>query len=189
MPRNDFLSPLLSFFELTRVLLLAVALIIIVLAVVAVPLPVSGKSMQPNFQTGQVVLVRRLNPQNSSAIKRGDVVAAKFPADPNHTKLIKRVLGLPGDTIYASQGVIFINGLKIDESVYAPIIGAPPYEEKAALTLNDGEYFLVGDNRPGSSDSRLWGAVQRRDIQGKVAFVIWPPRLAHFVDAVGYSSL
>lgn len=176
----------ISFFDLTKVVILVFVLAVVAVMVLGVPLPVSGQSMEPNFKSGQVVVVERLSFAGSKEIKRGDVVAAKFPADPAKTKLIKRVIGLPGETVHAQEGKIFIDGTELNETIYAPLYGAPPYVEQAAVTLKEGEYFLAGDNRPGSSDSRLWGAVQQSDIQGKVAFVIWPLGAMSYVDRVSY---
>lgn len=161
-------------------------MVIFVLAVViavslGVPLPVNGESMKPNFTSGEVVFVERLSRLRNEPLKYGQVVAAKFPADPQKTRLIKRVLGLPGDTISAQNGVITRNGELLSES-YAVITGAAPYTEATAVTLGAGEYFLVGDNRPGSSDSRLWGAVQESDIQGRVVMVLFPFSALRFVN-------
>ncbi len=142
------------------------------IVLVGVPLFVDGVSMKPNFHSGELVIIERVS-YLSGLIKRGDVVAATFPGDPKHTRLIKRIAGLPGETIHIESGKIFVNGLELAEP-YKPIIATPPYQEIDSITLKSDEYFLAGDNRPGSSDSRLWGPVARADIQGRAAFVIWP---------------
>jgi len=132
-----------------------------------------------------VVIVEHVSFSGSKQIQRGDVVAAKFPADPDHTKLIKRVIGLPGETVSVQDTHIFINGTPLTEP-YQPRYGIAPYDEIPSVTLKSDEYFLSGDNRPGSSDSRLWGPVTRNDILGRVSFVIFPPSLAQFVDHINY---
>jgi signal peptidase I len=129
--------------------------------------------MEPNFHNRQVVLVQRFSYANNKEIKRGDVVAAKFPADPNRTRLIKRVIGLPGEKITVKGDNFYINGELLNEK-YGRVTGEPPYTPNYETVLRPGEYYLSGDNRPGSSDSRLWGAIQRGDIQGKISFIIFP---------------
>ncbi|MBI4948071.1 signal peptidase I [Candidatus Berkelbacteria bacterium] len=162
-------------FLLKVVIILAVIAVIIIVSI-GVILPVSGKSMEPNFKSGQIVLVEKVSRLKNKPLKYGDIVAAKFPADPDKTRLIKRVLGLPGDRIYAVKGVIFRNGETITEN-YSPILGDPGYSELTEITLKEDEYFLVGDNRSGSSDSRLWGPVQKSDIQGRVILILIPLKI------------
>lgn len=183
---SRFVDATINFFDLTKVVILIAVILIAIFVVLGVPLPVSGESMQPNFQSGQVVIVERLSYAGNKTIRRGDVVAAKFPADPSSTRLIKRVLGLPGETVHAEAGRIFVDGIELVEGSYTPVFGTPPYDEQTAVTLKEDEYFLVGDNRPGSSDSRLWGAVQKSDIQGKIGFVIWPLGRVSYVDRISY---
>jgi len=176
-----------AFFELSKwVVILAVAVITFGF-LIGLPLAVSGESMLPNFQSREVVVVDRLTNLLNKPINRGDVVAARFPADPNHTKLIKRVLGLPRETVRAKDGRIFINNIELHEN-YNPIIAPAPYQEINELKLKDDEYFLVGDNRPGSSDSRLWGPVVRQDIIGRVRFVLFPASNFRFVASPFYPA-
>jgi len=185
MQSGRFLGASATFFEITKYLILVIVLVAAFFVLVGVPLFVQGVSMQPNFQTGELVVIERLSYTGSGIIQRGDVVAATFPGDPKRTRLIKRVLGLPGETISAQNGKITVNDAELTE-LYDPIFGAPPYQELERLTLKSDEYYLVGDNRPGSSDSRLWGAVARADIHGRASFVIWPPSSLRYVDRLGY---
>lgn len=171
------------FFELTKYLILAVVAVSIFLVLVGVPLLIQGQSMEPNFRSGELVVVERLSYFGSKPIKRGDVVAAVFPGDPKKTRLIKRVVGLPGETIGTVEGKISVNGIELAEP-YQPIYGVIPYQEMSELTLRREEYYLAGDNRPGSSDSRLWGAVARGDIQGRASFIIYPFGALRYVDRV-----
>ncbi|HSX41801.1 MAG TPA: signal peptidase I [Candidatus Saccharimonadales bacterium] len=185
MPGSRFSSGLINFFNLIKVAAVLIVLAVMAIVFLGVPLPVDGHSMDPNFATGELVLVQRVN-FNASKLQRGDVVAAKFPADASHTRLIKRVIGLPGDTVSAKAGVITVNGQILDESAYGPIIAAPPYQEVTNLKLGSKEYFLCGDNRPGSSDSRLWGPVQASDIQGRISFIVWPLGKLSYINHVTY---
>jgi signal peptidase I len=128
---------------------------------------VEGPSMQPNLYTGQYVLADKLayrlgNPQ------RGDVVTV-LPNLPARQEYIKRLMGLPGDTIGVRNGSLWINGGKITE----PYIAEPP-KYVGSWQLGPDEYFVMGDNRNDSDDSHIWGTVHRRAITGKVVFVYWP---------------
>lgn len=172
-----------TIFEITKYAAITVIVIILVIVFLGVPLSVSGQSMEPNFHDKEIVLVQRLSYAGSKTPKRGDVVAAKFPADAQHTRLIKRVIGLPGDKVTVSGDHYYINGELLNER-YDTVAGDPPYTPIDTVTLKAGEYFLSGDNRPGSSDSRLWGPVQRSDIEGKISFVIYPIKNLEYVLSV-----
>jgi signal peptidase I len=173
----------LNIFSLVRTALVIIVFSAVVIVFLGVPLPVSGSSMIPNFQSGELVVIEKVSYFNSKEIKRGDVVAARFPADPEKTRLIKRVIGLPGEVIELRSGDFYINGQLLEEK-YQINEGQPPYTELKQVLLRQGEYFLVGDNRPGSSDSRLWGPVQRQDIQGRAAFVLFPVQNIRYIDRV-----
>lgn len=90
---------------------------------------------------------------------------------------------MPGEKVVAKAGLIYINGNVLTEP-YGTVVGSPPYEELKELTLRQNEYYLVGDNRPGSSDSRFWGPVVTQDIIGRASFVIWPLNRVRYIDRV-----
>lgn len=169
-----------NFFDLAKYGFLIIVLLALCVALIGWPVPIKGESMLPNLNSGEVVIVEMVSYFNDRPIRRGDVVAARFPADPSHTRLIKRVVGLPGEKIAISAGKIEVNGQLLDED-YQPIIATPPYQEISGVVLGPDEYFLAGDNRPGSSDSRLWGPVVRQDILGRAAYVIYPFKEAKFI--------
>ena len=171
---SKFVDLLLNIFSFSKYFLFVLVIGIAFAVLFGLPLLVKGESMMPNFLTGEVVVVEKISYMNNKSIKRGDVVAARFPVDPDKTRIIKRVIGLPGDVVEVSGSYIFINGEQLDESSYAPNYGPPPYEEISYVKLQTDEYFLCGDNRPDSSDSRLWGPVFKEDILGRAAFTIWP---------------
>ncbi len=168
-------------FALLRNALLIILLVALIIVFFGVPLPVSGSSMVPNFQSGELVVVEKISYFGGKGVQRGDVVAARFPADPKKTRLIKRVIGLPGEFIEYRDSQFHVDGALLEEQ-YPITAGTPPYQEITSLQLKQDEYFLVGDNRPGSSDSRLWGPVQRQDIQGRAAFVLFPISQIRYVD-------
>jgi signal peptidase I len=128
---------------------------------------VNGPSMQPNLHTGQFVLADRtaylLGPP-----RRGDVVVVRPPPAPDEA-FIKRVIGLPGETVAVAGGVVRVDGRPLVE----PYIAAPP-NYAGAWTLAPDEYLVLGDNRTNSSDSHIWGPVRRDAILGKALAVYWP---------------
>ncbi len=168
-------------FELTKwiiVLVIAITMIHFFIATIAV---VDGVSMEPNFHTNQIVLVNRWN-YNFGKPARGDAVILKFPGDPDHKKYIKRIIGLPGEHVKVAGGEVYINGQKINEPFLGQGIktykldptGVPLTNEVLDVTVKPDEYFIMGDNRPNSNDSRTWGTAGRRFLIGKAMFVIWP---------------
>ena len=128
---------------------------------------VEGPSMQPGLHTGQYVLADKLAYRLGSP-QRGDVVTV-LPNLPTNQEYIKRLMGLPGDTIAVKSGALWINGGQVSE----PYI-AEPTKYIGSWHLGPDEYFVMGDNRNDSDDSHIWGSVHRRAITGKVVFVYWP---------------
>lgn len=140
---------------------------------VAQPYLVDGSSMDPTFKNGEYLIVDELsyrleNPQ------RGDVIIFRYPLDPKEF-FIKRIIGLPGETVKLTSSGTFIynkdypNGFKLNE----PYV-AFDKEISETFTLKDGEYFVMGDNRPDSADSRYWGAVPRGNIVGRPFIALFP---------------
>lgn len=117
-------------------------------------------------------------------IERGDVVVFQAPSDPDKD-FIKRVVGLPGESVTLKNGSIHINNNKLDESKYLPpniSTNAESFmDENETIHLQPGEYIVLGDNRPASSDSREWGPLKKSAIIGKAFFVYWPLNLARIV--------
>jgi signal peptidase I len=123
---------------------------------------VRGKSMEPNYVDGDVVGVNKIA-YIVSTPKRGDVIAMFFPGE-TQKRFIKRVIGLPGETIRIADGLVYVNGTLLVEGYLSPeLLTIPNLERK----LVEGEYFVLGDNRVASSDSRAWGAVPESFIIGK----------------------
>lgn len=173
MGESRFSGASINLFSLIRAALLVILVAAIFTIFIGVPLLVSGQSMEPNFESRQLVFVEKLSYANRGELKRFDVVAAKFPADPDKTRLIKRVIGLPGETVEVRNGTFLVNGTVLSEPQQVKL-GEIPYVELSKVELKADQYFLAGDNRPGSSDSRLWGPVQRTDILGKVWAILLP---------------
>lgn len=124
---------------------------------------VRGQSMMPTYRDGEVLTVNKIAYLVGSP-ERGDVVGMYFPGE-TQKRFIKRVVGLPGETVTVFQGHVFINNLPLDEGYLASTVVTLPDLKR---TLVRGEYFVMGDNRGNSSDSRAWGPVPESFIVGKV---------------------
>lgn len=153
------------------------------LAHVAQMYRIHGSSMAPTLQSGERVLVNKLGTR-LSLITRGDVVVFRDPTDPE-TVMVKRVIGIPGDTVrFLADDVEVLPGPGGDRSLttVAPVAEAsaadapvPPAGPGAvSVLLRAGDYFVIGDNRSGSSDSRHWGAISEDAIIGEAVLRIFP---------------
>ena len=129
---------------------------------------VEGTSMQPSLYNNQFVLVNKLA-YLFHAPERGDVIVFHWPQDTTKD-LIKRVIGLPGDTIVITRDTVQVNGVVLKE----PYIKEADNPQGARLVVPTNDYFVLGDNRPVSDDSRDWGYVPRSYIIGKAVLVYWP---------------
>jgi len=152
------------------------------------PFLVDGQSMEPNYHNQEFLLVDRISYKLTKP-KRGQVVIFLFPQDPKED-YIKRLIGLPGETITIQNSQVFINGQKLNE----------PYLQDATTTLTDldatlrktlgpDEYFVLGDNRAHSSDSREWGVLPKKNIVGRAWFIIYPFKDAGWVQNPQYVYL
>lgn len=159
-------------------LVVALAIALVIRFFVAAPYIVSGSSMEPNFDNWNYLIVDRIA-YRFSPPQRGDVVVLNLPEDTSRA-LIKRIIGLPGDTVQISgaEPVITIvndahpSGFKLAE----PYISPSNYGggTNISVTLGTNEYFVLGDNRRVSADSRIWGILPRADIVGRVLLRLYP---------------
>jgi signal peptidase I len=109
--------------------------------------------------------------------QRGDIMIFRYPKDP-HKDYIKRVIGLPGDTVMVMDGLVYVNGDALQEDY----IAEAPNTAYPATVVPENSYFVMGDNRNHSSDSRVWGMVPRQNIEGRALFVFWPFTRAKLLD-------
>ncbi len=126
-------------------------------------------SMQPNLHEGEYVIVDKVS-YGFGQPQRGEIVVLKNPSV-GQPDLIKRVIGLPGETIEVRGGSVYINGQPLTE----PYIKPPMGQEQAPVTLQADQYFVMGDNRSNSEDSRRFGARPISDIVGRAWIIYWPP--------------
>lgn len=159
--------------ETLRYALVAAIIIIPIRMYVAQPFVVSGNSMYPTFHNGEYLIVDELS-KYVGEYRRGDVVILRYPNDPSKY-FIKRVIGLPGETVTVRSGVVSITSSTQTE----PLVLEEPYvkntkSENLSRTLDAEEYFVMGDNRAQSSDSRVWGPVPTRLMDGKALVRLFP---------------
>ncbi len=128
--------------------------------------------MEPNFQNGNYLVVDIVSYRFESP-SRGDVIVFHYPGN-RALFYIKRIIGLPGDTINLSDGEISVNGEKLDEKYIPQGIETDAFS-KSEFILSGDQYFVMGDNRVASFDSRSWGPLDKKDIVGVVKFRVWPP--------------
>jgi signal peptidase I len=128
---------------------------------------IDGNSMNPTLLNGEYLLISNFAYQLDEP-ERGDIIVFRHPR--SELNLIKRVIGLPGDTIDIQNGQVSVNGVAVDE----PYIQAPPTYNSSWVVPAD-EYFVLGDNRNNSSDSHAWGFLPNDHILGKAMLVYWPP--------------
>ncbi|MFB6212846.1 MAG: signal peptidase I [Candidatus Magasanikbacteria bacterium] len=158
--------------EVLETIAIAIIAVFIIRTFVAQPFLVSGSSMEPTFHSGDYLLVDQFT-YNFRKPKRGEVVVFKNPKGDSF--FIKRIIGMPGERIVLNDGKVkvFENGSKkVLEEKYARKFLSEGHSE---YTLDKNEYFVMGDNRGFSFDSRSWGPLKRKNIIGLVRLRLWPP--------------
>lgn len=153
--------------ELAKLLAIAAVIVVPFRAYVAQPFIVDGASMDPTFTNGEYLIVDELT-YHFATPERGSVLIFKFPKDTSKY-FIKRVIGLPGETVSIKNGKVFIDG----KELFEPYVKFTS-DNTLSYTLAQGEYFVMGDNRSASADSRLWGPVPAQDIVGRPILRLWP---------------
>ncbi len=185
--------------DIFEALVLAVVVFLLLQATVR-NFKVDGSSMDPTLEHGQFLLVNRLvylridierlskivpfwqsNDRSSHyAIrppKRGEIIVFEFPRDASKD-FVKRIVGLPGEEIEIRDGTVIVDGAVLEE----PYLTAKDKSNKSTYRLKEGEYYVLGDNRSRSNDSRSWGPVPEANLRGKVWMVYWPVPGIHFLN-------
>lgn len=192
--QNQSQSPLASFglflWDLIKIFLLAMLIILPVRTFLAEPFMVSGSSMVPNFHDRDYLIVDRLSYRLHEPL-RGDVVVLKFPKDTSQY-FIKRIIGLPGETIKCEQGKVVVEKASKDKTVVLEenyVSGKSPTQNcRPVQVLGSNEFFVLGDNRLGSSDSRVWGILPKDDIVGRVWLRVFPLGAFGFTMTPSYAE-
>lgn len=163
-----------QFFDLLRFIVVVLAIIIPLRLLIAQPFIVSGDSMSPTLDSKNYLIVDQVSYRFHDP-KRGDVIVFTPPHDPNKF-YIKRIIGLPGETVTLDGTSIHIvnneqpEGFTIDEEPYISY----PVSTSQEVTLDSDEFFVMGDNRPNSSDSRFWGPLNEADVVGRAWLRLLP---------------
>lgn len=160
--------------DILETLILAIVLYFGINAI-SVRVRVDGFSMNPTLQDGEYILVNRLAYELGEP-QRGDIVVFSFPMDPQQD-LIKRVIGLPGESVSVQNGQVLVNGLPLEE----PYIAAPPIYN-GTWEVPQGQLFVLGDNRNESKDSHEWGLLPLENVVGRAVLIYWPPTQWQVID-------
>ncbi len=159
--------------EIAKIVIIAAVIVIPIRYFLFQPFFVRGQSMDPNFENGDYLIVDEISYRFSEP-QRGEVIVFKYPEDPSH-RFIKRIVGLPGETVEIKDGkvIIYMDGVSrvLDESEY---LSNSVTTGDFQITLGENEYFVLGDNRSFSFDSRKFGVLPRDKIIGRVIFRAWP---------------
>ena len=172
--------------ETAKIVIISLLIILPIRYFVAQPFIVRGDSMYPNFQNGEYLIVNELT-YRFNEVERGDVVVFRFPNDPKQF-FIKRIIGLPGETVRIEGGKVVI----VSRTYPGGVVLGEPYIVEATpgnveIRLDASEYFVLGDNRDASSDSRRWGPLPDHLVIGKAWLRAWPlDRAGAFTEQPAY---
>lgn len=176
------------FLDFIETIVIALAIFVVIYLFLFQPHQVKGSSMFPNFSDGEYILTDKISYRFSKP-NRGDVVVFKSPQN-REIDFIKRIIGLPNDSVMVNGGFVFVNGKKLDESFYLPTdyITNPGsfLRDEKTVVVPEENYFVFGDNRNHSSDGREWGFVPKSDIIGKAWLRYWPIKNFGLVPHASY---
>lgn len=170
-----------SLSEIFRFAVIAILIVIPIRTFIAQPFIVSGASMDDTFHSGEYIIIDQVSYYFEKP-HRGDVIVFRYPRDPSKF-FIKRVIGLPNETIIIENSTVTIknpehpNGFTLNEPYIKSMAPAPRLTEK----LGEREYFVMGDNRDQSSDSRTWGVLQEERIVGRALVRLFPPSVINYL--------
>lgn len=178
-------SVLMEVFLLIRDVIFVLLVMILLGVFIAQPVVVEGTSMLPNLHEGERLIVNKMIYYKIESfswghIERGDIVVFWYPHDPDKS-YVKRVIGLPEDTVEIRNGKVIINGQEMQENYLDPIYNQANANLKETR-IDKHYYFVMGDNRDNSSDSRSWGLVPEKYIYGKAFFRYWRPSNFGFLN-------
>jgi signal peptidase I len=169
--RSAFANAVTWFRDLVFSVLIAIVMIVFIYQ----PVKVEGTSMMPTLTNEERIFINKFTYRfGLGGIERGDTVVFWYPGDTSKS-YIKRVIGIPGDRIRVDQGQVYVNGQALVED-YVPqdYRDYSSWHDGQEQVVPEGRYFVLGDHRNQSSDSRMWGYVPRENIYGKAVFVYWP---------------
>lgn len=153
-----------------RDLLISLVIAGVVILFLYQPVKVEGTSMMPRLEDQERIFINKFS-YRFEPIQRGDVVVFRFPRN-SARSYIKRVVGLPGETVRMVEGEIFVNGRKLEEPYILPQYRGR--QNQGPVVVPPGEFYVLGDHRNSSNDSRMWGTVPTEYIHGKAVLAYWP---------------
>jgi signal peptidase I len=159
-----------ALWDLVHDLSVAVLFCFFLITFVAQAFRVQGTSMLPLLSDGERIVVNKFV-YRFHAIQRGDVAVFWYPKDPS-VSFIKRVVAVPGDVVEIRTGVLYVNGVRVQEDYLKP--GFRDQDSYPPVEVKTGYYYVLGDHRNSSNDSRSWGEVPEKYIYGKAMFRFWP---------------
>ena len=165
----------LFFLDFLETIVVSLAIFAVVYIFLFQPHQVDGRSMEPNFHNSEYILTDKLS-YRIHPPKRGDVVVFHSPQD-ERVDFIKRIIGVPGDTLMVKGGYVYLNGVKLDEQYIndpGEVLAGHYFREGDEMEVAPDQYIVMGDNRLHSSDSREWGPVNTSGIVGRAFFRYWP---------------
>jgi signal peptidase I len=175
------------FLDILEVVVFAIGIFFFVYLLIMRPHKIKGASMHPNFPDGEYLLTQKVS-YYLSPPERGDVIVFKPPISEDD-EFIKRIVALPGETVKVENGRVYINGILLkesylDEKLYTT--SSSFLHEGEEYIIPQGQWIVMGDNRPHSSDSRSWGPITKKEITGKAWLVYWPLNEAGTVGRIAY---
>ena len=165
----------LFFLDFLETIVVSLAIFAVVYIFLFQPHQVDGRSMEPNFHNGEYILTDKISYRLHSP-NRGDVVVFHSPQD-ERVDFIKRIIGIPSDTVKLAGGHIYLNGQRLEEPYIndpGQVLSGRYLREGDEIRVPDGQYLVMGDNRLHSSDSREWGLVTSAELVGRAFFRYWP---------------
>lgn len=166
----------------------AIAIFLFLYLLVLQPHKIKGQSMEPNFDDGEFLLTDKVTYRFSEP-ERGDVIVFEAPGT-NGDEFIKRIIGLPGEDVSIVNGKITINGQTLNEDYLPDTLitkGGRFLKEGQSVTVPENHFFVLGDNRTASSDSRSWGFITKEEITGRAWVTYWPPPKLGVIEDVSYN--
>jgi signal peptidase I len=181
------------FLDIIETIVVAAAIFVVIYLFLVQPHQVNGNSMWPSFLDGEYLLTDKFSYRINEP-ERGDVIIFQAPAGARcpkelHCDFVKRIIGLPNETIKIDDGKVIVNGTELLEDYLSSGpngVTASPGDEPFIYHLGDYEYFVMGDNRGHSSDSRAWGPVPKENIVGRAWIRYWPPQRVGFIAEAAY---
>lgn len=170
-------------YEVAKGIILTIAILAVAIALLGTVYVVDGASMESSFHDKQYILVEKVS-YALDMPKRGDAVILRFPGDPDKTKYIKRIIGLPGEVFEIKDNKVYIDGNQLNEYYLQPNMITEPNQR---VIIPGDEYIVLGDNRVNSSDSRVWGLCPRNDIIGKAWIIFMPLKDFTVLPTVEYN--